>query len=98
MHHTNNNGREQGRRQGRTKGKDEAFEGGSSVEHTGPCSVTLPAVEQRLRTRIDKFVRGYGLTPMGEAVARSWIQVGPTLTAACSSLSLRRWPLRNDCT
>ncbi|CAN0139059.1 unnamed protein product, partial [Ectocarpus sp. 13 AM-2016] len=33
-----------------------------------------PAVEQRLRTRIDKFVRGYGLTPMGEAVARSWIQ------------------------
>ncbi|CAM9775442.1 unnamed protein product, partial [Ectocarpus fasciculatus] len=65
---------EQARRQGRTKGKDEALEGGSSVEHTGPYSVALPAVEQRLRTRIDKFVRGYGLTPMGEAVARSWIQ------------------------
>lgn len=81
----------QARRQGRAQGTDEALEeGGPSVEHTGPYSVTLPAVEQRLRTRIDKFVGGYGLTPMGEAVARSWIQVGPTLTAYLFSFPWRR--------
>lgn len=38
------------------------------------CSATLPA-EQRLRSRIDKFLAGFGLTPMGTAVALSWIQV-----------------------
>lgn len=38
------------------------------------CSASLP-VERRLRSRIDKFLTGFGLTPMGTAVALSWIQV-----------------------
>lgn len=33
------------------------------------------SAEQRLRSRIDKFVAGYALTPMGKAVAFNWITV-----------------------
>lgn len=37
--------------------------------------MTRLPVERRLRSRIDKFIEGYGLTPMGKAVALNWIQV-----------------------
>lgn len=40
---------------------------GSSI---APCSE-----ERTLRSRIDKFVAGYALTPMGKAVALNWITV-----------------------
>lgn len=40
-----------------------------------PTSPSSPVAEDRLRSRIDKFLLGYGLTPMGKAVALSWIQV-----------------------
>lgn len=40
---------------------------GSSI---APC-----AAEQTVRSRIDKFVAGYALTPMGKAVAFNWIMV-----------------------
>lgn len=36
---------------------------------------TPTPVENRLRARINKFLQGYGLTPMGRAVALNWIQV-----------------------
>ncbi|CAN0188017.1 unnamed protein product, partial [Laminaria digitata] len=39
-----------------------------------PPRSTIPCpAEQRLRSRIDKFVAGYSLTPMGKAVAFNWI-------------------------
>lgn len=39
------------------------------------AGAVLP-VENRLRSRIDRFLAGYGLTAMGKAVAVNWIQVG----------------------
>ena len=39
----------------------------------------IAAAEQLLRRRIDKFLAGYGLTPMGKAVALRWIQVMASL-------------------
>lgn len=43
-----------------------------------PFSGSLP-VEQRLRSRINRFLKGYGLSRMGKAIAQSWIQVGGSM-------------------
>lgn len=53
---------------------------------TSPSS--SPA-EDRLRSRIDGFLNGYGLTPMGKSVALSWIQVRciPCVGACSAALS-----------
>lgn len=60
--------------------EDNAHDGGGKRRDASQlsrplCSASLP-VEQRLRSRIDKFLAGYGLTRMGKAVALSWVQVG----------------------
>lgn len=74
--------------------EDEGEDGpsGSSGQHsagtlsTPSCSYSsVRPVEQRLRSRIDRFLAGYGLTPMGKAVGLNWIQVGrPTFLLSLS--------------
>lgn len=57
-----------------------------------PRSSIMCAAEQRLRSRIDKFVAGYSLTPMGKAVAFNWITVGlfpATLISPFGSVRVR---------
>lgn len=55
----------------------------STTTTTGAVAVAAPArtilaaqQDNVIRTRIDRFIAGYGLTPMGKAVALNWIQVG----------------------
>lgn len=47
----------------------------SSNRLSGSLRSAILPVEQRLRSRIDKFLAGFGLSPMGTAVAINWIQV-----------------------
>lgn len=42
---------------------------------SAPAHTILAAQEYVIRSRIDRFIAGYGLTPMGKAVALNWIQV-----------------------
>lgn len=42
---------------------------------SAPVHTILAAQEHVIRSRIDRFIAGYGLTPMGKAVALNWIQV-----------------------
>eukprot|EP00752_Nemacystus_decipiens_P012112 g10737.t1 len=46
----------------------------SSHRLSGSVLSAILPVEQRLRSRIDKFLAGFGLSPMGTAVAINWIQ------------------------
>ena len=60
-----------------SKGGDAACNNVEVVDPPFGPSTPLPcSAEQRLRSRIDKFVAGYALTPMGKAIAFNWITVG----------------------
>eukprot|EP00904_Undaria_pinnatifida_P007064 jgi/Undpi1/3488/HiC_scaffold_16.g06860.m1 len=75
---------------------DESMPVSSDSVHTkknadaSPRSSMLCSAEQRLRSRIDKFVAGYSLTPMGKAVAFNWItSIGSDTTEEFTRV--RRW-------
>lgn len=75
---------------------DESMPVSSDSVHTkknadaSPRSSMLCSAEQRLRSRIDKFVAGYSLTPMGKAVAFNWITVGVLSCYASTMLHTKK--------